>query len=195
MFVKNLDRNLWQEAKAEARLEGITIKEWLERTIKHSLAKEQTLRKRLPNQAKCEICNRIISKDEKRNSKMIAHHDKPNNRKASVVKLLCPPCHIQRHRQLGWGTNYHPKKATRLGKFRCSLCRVWQPTSARAPVETKGKLCLFCWENRKEEALKFALPIKTWNQRPDSIIKKGQEARDEYLKAIQNIKLGKHSRM
>jgi len=166
-YVKNLDIELWKEAKAEARLEGITIKEWLERTISHSLVGSGTLRRRLPEQAKCEMCGRVILKNGQAKDRIIAHHDKPNNRKASVVKLLCSHCHIERHRQLGWGISYLPKKATRSNKFRCSLCSAWYPVSARAPVEVKAhtRLCLYCWRDRKEEASEFLKPLRNWNEK------------------------------
>ena len=153
--------------KAEAKLENITIREWLEWTISHSLVGAGTLRKRLPEQTKCEMCGRIIFKGDGK-PRMIAHHDKPNNRKTSVVKLLCELCHKQRHKQLGWGTNYHPQKATRSGRFKCSLCKVWRPVSARASVEVKAhtRLCTYCWAERKEEASEFLKPTRNWNEKP-----------------------------
>jgi len=163
--IKNLDKELWKEAKAEARLESITIKEWLERTISHSLVGAGTLRRRLPEQAECGMCGRTIFKGD-RKPRMIAHHDKPNNRKASVVKLLCEPCHKERHKQLGWGTNYHPQKATRSGRFKCSLCKAWRPDNARASVGVKAhtRLCINCWAERKEEAVEFIKPARNWNE-------------------------------
>ena len=169
--IRNIDKQIWKEAKAQAQLQGNTIGEWLDMAIKGYIASESVLRKRLPEQAKCEMCGKIVYKGRKGHNKMIVHHDEPNNRTASVAKILCSKCHIGRHHELGWGIPYskskREQKATRSGKFRCSLCRTWYPVSARAPVEVKAhtRLCLYCWRDRKEEASEFLKPLRNWNEK------------------------------
>ena len=122
-LLHGVDDTLWNEVQAQARLEGIGIKDWVEEALRVQLGSEQRRRKRLPEKANCEMCGRELVKDGKAKNRFIVHHDVDGNRGASVAIILCDKCHKHRHKQLGWGV---------AATFHCRKCK------KRLPMEEVG---------------------------------------------------------
>jgi hypothetical protein len=181
--IRNVDPSLWAEAKAQAHLEGMSLSDWLQEAIKHAIRSDKSLRDKLTEDSICEMCGKAIHAHGEGQDRMIVHHDEPNNRSAIVAMCLCPRCHIQRHRQLGWGTalpfpegpGFRPDAWK--GAFKCRLCQRWfrkerlgkivtrtkmhRPGRGRKPTIIYSlKFCLDCWTDRNEEVL-HSLPHET----------------------------------
>ena len=125
-IVRDIDESLWLEVQAQSKLEGILIKDWIEEALRQQLGSEHKRRKRLADKTNCQMCGKEIAKDGKAKNRIIVHHDKRNNRNASVAMLLCDKCHKVRHRELGWGNGGIPKwrnKGNRGVIFKCAKCR------------------------------------------------------------------------
>lgn len=174
-LLRNVSKALWDDAKAQARLEGHTLSHWIQEAITkqlglHRVRPWEHQRKRLPEQAQCEICGRTILKDGKGRQQMVIHHDEPNDRTPSVAMVICQSCHVRRHRELGWGIGGSKpqarvippsKRGMPLGKFKCHHCKryfnseylggttfVDQVPKKLGRGMTKGKqikLCKQCW--------------------------------------------------
>jgi hypothetical protein len=149
--VKNISHSLWNEAKAQAKLQGMTIYQWLTEAIQGHLLCENVLKSRVTI-TKCERCGLEFDKNHKR----IIHHDEPNCRHASVAMVLCYKCHKERHKELGWGF-------TGRGQlFKCALCQKYLKLNSLDPnpwvlrdTGKKVKLCNWCATRERETVVKY----------------------------------------
>ncbi len=123
-IIRDIDIDIWLEAKAQARLESMPLAMWLEEAIKARLGSETKRRKMLPDQVSCQLCNEALYKKPLPGQKrIIVHHDKKNNRNASVAMLLCDKCHKARHKEIGWGNPAYRPWLQRYGTFKCFKCK------------------------------------------------------------------------
>jgi len=119
-IIRGINQDIWFEAKAQARLEDTPLASWIEEAIINQLGGEAKRRNRLPDKTNCQLCGEeIYKKALKGQKRLIVHHDKRNNRNASVVMLLCDKCHKTRHIELGWGIGH----STTYGVFKCIVCK------------------------------------------------------------------------
>lgn len=149
--VKNISHSLWNEAKAQATLQGMTIYQWLAEAIEKYLLSENVLKSRVTI-TNCEKCGRKFD----RNHRRILHHDEPNMRQASVVMVLCSGCHRIRHKELGWGFSGRPQR------FKCVSCqkywnvgsldpRIWESRDTGRVVN----LCTWCTTRDMETIVRY----------------------------------------
>ena len=149
--IKNISHSLWNEAKAQAKLQGMTIYQWLAEAIQGHLLCENVLKSRVTI-TKCERCGIEFDKNHKR----IIHHDEPNTRQASVVMILCSSCHRVRHKELGWGFSGRPQL------FKCALCQKYWNVDSLDPstwdsrdTGKKVNLCTWCTTRDRETVVKY----------------------------------------
>lgn len=121
IILKNVEEQLWREAKAQAILENRTLKGWVEQAISTQLGsnlkqRDTHLKKRLPNTATCADCGTEVIKGIKGMQKMLVHHE-GTNRDPTAAVILCPRCHAKRHARMKCQRGYIYPKASA-----CSDC-------------------------------------------------------------------------
>jgi len=124
-IIRNVNEQLWREAKARAAFEGITLRQMVEEGLKLRLgyntkSPARHLRNHLPKKADCADCGREVLKEGKGKQRMILHHIIPEDKGGvddpTNLVILCPHCHKKRHLKLdgATGTRVGYRKGERL---------------------------------------------------------------------------------
>jgi len=112
-IIRNVNEQLWREAKARAGFEGITLKQLVEEGLKlrlgyNSKSPARHLKNHLPEKANCVDCGSEVLKEGKGRQKMILHHilpkDKGGTDDPTNLVILCPSCHKRRHLEIDGAT-------------------------------------------------------------------------------------------
>ena len=110
---RNVNEQLWREAKAQAALENKTLKAWIEELIAKEVNRHHDYKKnRLPDKGYCQDCGVEVLKDAPKikgkgyymsgtSKRMVLHHiiprDEGGTDESSNLIILCPKCHKRRH--------------------------------------------------------------------------------------------------
>ncbi len=112
-LIRNADKQLWEEVKAQSVLNGVNLRQWVEDVLREAVKrannapamaaynKSSQLRKRLRNEAKCDYCHRIVFKDSTGADRLLLHHIKPlvegGSGSIDNLTILCVSCHRKVH--------------------------------------------------------------------------------------------------
>ena len=108
-IIRNVNEQLWRQAKARAGFEGISLKQLVEEGLKSRLGYDSRsaarhLRNHLPEKANCTDCGREVLKEGKGKQRMILHHvlpvEKGGTDDPTNLVVVCPSCHKRRHLDL-----------------------------------------------------------------------------------------------
>lgn len=112
-LIRNVDKQLWEEVKAQSALDGLNLRLWVENVLREAIKRANNapariayqkafqIRKRLKNEAKCDYCRRIIFKDSTGADRLLLHHIKSlkdgGSGDVNNLTILCVSCHRKVH--------------------------------------------------------------------------------------------------